>query len=162
MPSSEPVTVMGFKCREFELPIKVDVYRNLQTEAMSVKAREGEHEGLVIAHRESVVLEDAEFVVREKGWKDVHISGCKNVHAVVRGTLVRFNDTENGGQPTDLTYNPMKYRYFVTRENEKPVDSADEVRVQTPGQIEAWGVDLKDANPDPSAHLETIEPMEAD
>lgn len=146
-------TLRGYKGREFELPLKVDVYRNLRNGSMSVKARSGEHAGRVVAHLDSVVLKDVEFCVREKGWLDVQKSGTKNVHAVIRGKMVGRNNVSRKDDAVSGMYIPKKYRYFVTID-ETPLDSAEMVRVTSEPTIEVWGHKTKeDAVPYAEAHL---------
>lgn len=146
--------VEGYKGREFTCPIKVDVYRNLRNGCMSVKAREGKNSGRVVGHFDSVVIEDAEFVVRESGWYDVHNTGKKNVHAVVRGEMTGFTQVSTNADSLCVMYNPKDYRYFVTCDSETKLESAGLVRVSTSEGIEAWDYALdEDADPRADAYL---------
>jgi len=65
--------------------MKVFVYFNLRKRCFSVKALEGMYKGRVIAHRDSLHLQDAEFKVSEKGRQRVIRERRKNVHAGVVG-----------------------------------------------------------------------------
>lgn len=146
--------VEGYKGREFACPIKVDVYRNLHNGCMSVKAREGENSGRVVGHFDSVVVKDAEFVVRESGWYDVHDKDKKNVHAVVRGKMTGFTQVPRNMDGLCVMYNPKDYRYFVTCDSKTRLESADWVRVSTSEGIRAWDYELdEDADPRAEAHL---------
>lgn len=119
---------------------KVDVYRNLQKGGYSVRSRETETYGLVIDHRESVVIQAAEFCVNESGRQDVLEEGVKNVHAVVRGTIAEEREIDSEG--TEVTYNPYEYANFVSVEEERPIDKADIVYVTSEG-VYAYGISYK-------------------
>tara|TARA_R100001460_G_scaffold58465_2_gene98276 strand:+ start:184 stop:570 length:387 start_codon:yes stop_codon:yes gene_type:complete len=100
--------------------MRVEVYYNLHKKVFSVR-----HKGKVIAHRRAVVIENPEFVVRQKGRERVLREGRKNVHAFVRGDYECVqNMLEEVGKDYDrkeLTYNPYKYNSFVYRDSEKPI-----------------------------------------
>ena len=146
--------IIGYKGRMFSFPLKVDVYRNLQTDSISVKSREGRNSGKVILHIDSVVLEDAEFVVRERGWEKVHENGRKNVHAVVRGEMVSFDVINEVSSPDRVLYDPEDYRYFVTADGKDKIESAEKVRVSTECGIEAWRCTVDaDVDVDADAYL---------
>lgn len=85
---------------------RVDVYRNLQDDCLSIRSAErsagstagdrrstgsrdtdSDDYGTVIGHADLVLLSDAEFVVQEAGQERARETGVKNVHAVVRGTV---------------------------------------------------------------------------
>lgn len=69
----------------------VDVYRNLTKGCYSVKACEGPFAGKVIAHAESVWLDDPMFRVVQSGRQRVLMERKKYVHAFVRGDLYSLN-----------------------------------------------------------------------
>lgn len=84
--------------------MRVDVYFNLRTKVWSIR-----HKGKVIHHARYVVLADAVAVVSEKGRQRVIKHQRRRVHAVIRGTLVRYGDTipDLGGLRA-VSYNPYK------------------------------------------------------
>lgn len=128
--------------------MKVDVYRNLHNGMYSIKARSGQHKGLVIAHAHQVWLDDVEFVVSDAGRNRVLREKKKYVHAFVRGTLSSFRGldricpteflnagigtgvlshpmfaamTEYGGE---FTYNPYRFSTFVDRDTKSKLHGA--------------------------------------
>lgn len=75
-----------FKRRKLDPKKPVFVYRNLHGDAESLYSiRQG---GLVVAHTNDVLLENATFVVNKKGWERCLREGRKNVHAFVRGRVI--------------------------------------------------------------------------
>lgn len=92
--------------------MKVDVYRNLTKGCISIRSRERENYGRVIAHRDIVHVMDARFIVNHSGRLKVINSKCKNVHAFVRG---HWNDKtyEPLDKVVEVTYNPYRYVSFV-------------------------------------------------
>ena len=100
--------------------MKVEVYYNLHKKKFSVR-----HNGKVIAHRLAVVIENPEFVVRQKGRERVLREGRKNVHAFVRGNYecldTMLEHTNNNQSRSELTYNPYKYDSFVYKDSERPI-----------------------------------------
>lgn len=69
----------------------VDVYRNLHKHCWSVRAACGSHRGRVIGHANSVLLRHCTFHVSEGGRLRAVREGRKNVHAHVRGRLLRYD-----------------------------------------------------------------------
>lgn len=110
--------------------MRIDCYKNLQKNCISVRSRETEDYGRVVAHRDKVYVVDAEFVVQPAGQRRVRNTGTKNVHAFVRGL---WNDSEKliDGEP--VTYNPYKYDAFVHTGSETAVTGADVVMVSADG-----------------------------
>lgn len=89
----------------------VDVYRNLHRKCWSVR-----HRGIVHSHCHTVTLGDVTFRVSEAGRQRVLRERRKNVHAVVRGTLVAFDGALGDGS-LEVVYNPYKgdtFRYALT------------------------------------------------
>ncbi len=91
---------------------RVRVFRNLHTETWSV---ESATTGRIIAHPDTVLLEDVRLVSRDAGREKTRRTGKKGVHAVASGTLVAID----GPAPADLArwtplyYNPFKVDTFV-------------------------------------------------
>lgn len=120
---------------------KVDVYRNLQKGGLSIRSRETDTYGLVIDHREGVVLEDVEFVVNENGRQNVLEDNVKNVHAFARGIIAETMEVDSEG--VEVTYNPYEYDSFVSKEDERRIDTAELVVLCSEG-VFAHGVKYKD------------------
>lgn len=80
----------------------VDVYRNLHRKCWSVR-----HLGIVRSHCDVVTLSDVTFRVSEAGRQRVLRERRKNVHAVVRGTLVSYGNVV-GEDALEVSYNPYK------------------------------------------------------
>ena len=115
--------------------MRVFVYFNLHKKCFSIKALEGERKGLVIAHRDLVVLENCRFKVSEAGRQRVLREKRKNVHAGVSGTWTEsVRDNADFERLSILgravTYNPYKYDSFIIRAVEKPVAVADVVAMK--------------------------------
>lgn len=121
---------------------KADVYRNLQTGGYSIRSRETETYGTVIGHEDAVVVENAEFVVQEKGRQRVLEEERKNVHAVVRGVVGKLSDWDDVSdtETVPVTYNPYEYAHFVHAETEEPIESAETVLIGENG-VFAVGVE---------------------
>ena len=123
--------------------LAVDVYRNLNDECYSVRAREGDDKGRVIAHADRVLVRDAEFAVQPGGRQRVREEERKNVHAFVRGTLSTAAECPFDGG-IEVTYDPYEYDYFVTCTDEQPVDAARAVWLTLDG-VRAADLTFKEA-----------------
>lgn len=126
--------------------MKVFIYRNLKTGKWSIKALEGEHKGKVIAHAHSVQLTDVTPKVYESGRQRVIRAQRKYVHAGLVGQLgglieasyryapevYRKYDREyfqlTDHEPSQVTYNPYKSRYFKRIDWDMVLRRADDVR----------------------------------
>lgn len=106
---------------------KADVYRNLQRSKLSVRSRETDTYGVVIAHCDSIIIRDAEFVVSESQRDTAREENRKNVHAVVRGVVDSTAPCE--GNQIPVTYDPFEYDWFVHAETEAELATADAVRI---------------------------------
>ena len=115
-----------FKNRTPEPNAKVFVYFNLHKHVWSVKALSGAHKGKVVAHTETLVLQDVEPRVSEAGRQRVIQEKRKNVHAGLVGRLVSFAD---GQLPASraISYNPYKMASFYYKDDESRFDGANEV-----------------------------------
>lgn len=110
--------------------MKVDVYLNLHRDCVSVRSRESEDYGTVVAHRPKVTVEDVSFVVQPSGRQKCIEEGVKNVHAFVRG---KWNDNRRVLMGERVTYNPFEYQQFVHAEDERPVASAEVAMITRKG-----------------------------
>lgn len=127
--------------------MKVDVYWNSNEQCFSVRSREKEHYGKVIAHMDSVLIEDVQFVVNEGGRAKVLDSGVKNVHAFIRGRMVpSLSFPKKPG--IIVRYNPFESEHFVDYSG-NPIHSADfvlcSVRAKKP-VVAAGGINLVHTN----------------
>ena len=101
---------------------EVDVYYKLHKKCLSVRKR-----GLVVDHVNSILLKNARFVVQPAGRKRVLKEKRKNVHAFVRGERVAVASFD--GKSERITYNPYKYKSFISIETGKPVYKKDIVSI---------------------------------
>jgi len=121
--------------------MRVDVYRNLNDDCLSIKSREsGIRYGQVVSHEQKVHIQEPEFVVQPAGRQRARETRVRNVHAFVRG---EWDEREKVlcGEP--VTYNPFKYDYFVHAETKEPVASAELCMVSTSG-VSAKGLSYLD------------------
>lgn len=96
---------------------RVAVYWNIRKHIFSVM----DH-GLVVAHVDHIKLRTVNFVVQPGGRDAVRRTGCKNVHAFVRGEIIPDDS------PLILDgrarYNPMRDMTWVT-EHDVPLTRAE-------------------------------------
>ncbi len=76
--------VTPFKGRHVRMHEAVEVYRNLNCRSHRYSLRQG---GRVVGHANAIMLRDATFHVNRAGWERMRRTGCRNVHAVVRGRI---------------------------------------------------------------------------
>jgi len=111
--------------------MKVDVYRNLHKDCMSVKSREKGYYGKVICHARGLKMSDVDLIVRQSGRQKVIATKRKNVHAFLRGVLertyVKPNFTLAG--MVEVTYNPYISNEFYVVSTGRPVYHAEQVFV---------------------------------
>lgn len=98
----------------------VEVYRNLHTDTWSLRQAHGR----VLAHPDTVILNDPVFVVRRAGRDRVRAEGRKNVHAFVRGEVLVLTDPVDPTDWREATYNPYRHDSFVDVETGAPVTRA--------------------------------------
>lgn len=117
--------------REIDPEARVEVYHNVTKKGVVYSIRQG---GYVVAHASEVNLVNAEFVVKQPGRKRVKKTGRKNVHAFVRGELIRTRGPISGHQ-FQVVYNPKRYREFRRMDLRKPIKEAKFVIL---GQKGVW------------------------
>lgn len=102
---------------------RVQVYYNLHKKCLSVRRK-----GIVVNHVNSIILKDATFHVQPAGRKKVLREKRKNVHAYISGTPINvaFFDGEKSER---ITYNPYKYKSFISVETGDPVFKKDIVSI---------------------------------
>lgn len=93
----------------------VDAYRNLHKGCISVRRK-----GRVERCSQKVALLTPKFVVGAGGRQRVLREKRKNVHAFVRGEPTG-KKPPRGACKVDVTYDPYKYKTFVTRKGKRPV-----------------------------------------
>ena len=99
------------------------VYFNLHKKCWSVR-----QSGRVVDHTNEILLKDCRFMVSQAGRERVLRDKRKNVHAGVSGYVVdSFQGVEVGrGQRLTTTYNPYKYKTFVSKlDPSYPVECSD-------------------------------------
>lgn len=110
-----------------------DVYFNLHRKCLSIRER-----GRVVAHAERVIIRNAAFVVSQAGRSRVLATGHKNVHAVVRGEIVREAHPDvRLDEAIRVRYNPYRYETFVRASDESPIHHAALVWIEG-RQMFAW------------------------
>jgi len=129
--------------------VRVHVYRNLRHQdqlAWSVVANEGPTRGRVLEVVSAVPVKDATFVVREGGRQRVLREQSKNVHAFIRGQMVR--SAPLGCEPKlaspgamllrrrsaiRVSYDPYLHGHFFVVETGEPIASAPLVAATADG-----------------------------
>ena len=93
---------------------KVRIYWNLHKKVWSVQSCKS---GLVIDHKQYLTLEDAKFVVRKGGQKQVREQGKKNVHAFAVGYIANEDIVDKNNSYTrnelKLWWNRVKYNPYT-------------------------------------------------
>lgn len=95
----------------------VEVYWNFHKRCFSLRQR-----GLVVAHAQTFGLRDVELKVSKAGRERVLRERRKNVHAVLRGWVLRGPTEPEPYLPKPLTYNPYKAGSFMM--DDAPADRA--------------------------------------
>lgn len=126
--------IVPYKNRVYDLDYKqpVEVYRNTNRKGVTYSIRQG---GYVVAHATELHLLNAEFIVNKYGNTKVRTTGKKNVHAWVRGELVKKGlvQSENSNLQARVLYNPKYNETFVTKKNKKPIQYAPAVILNSEG-----------------------------
>lgn len=127
------VNANSYKGREVMANDKVSVHRNLHEDSLTIKVG-----SLVHGHAQMVAMYDVAFHVGQKGNENVNATGQKQVHAHVRGTIVKAQDVEDINAMyqkledygyTRVYYNPYKVKTFVTYHDMQPIHNADQAIV---------------------------------
>lgn len=129
--------------------MRVHVYRNLRHQdqlAWSVVANEGPTRGRVLEVVSAVLVKDATFVVREGGRQRVLREQSKNVHAFIRGQMVRsapLGCESKLASPgamlprrkglVRVSYDPYLYEHFYVVGSGEPIASASLVAATADG-----------------------------
>lgn len=133
--------IKPFKNRKIDLSKPVLVYRNLNCKGVSYSVKQG---NLVVAHTDCLTLQNIEFRVSEKGKARVKREKRKNVHAFIKGYVVKrvmdYTASEMDKMPncpyTKITYNP----YLDLGFHYKWADRSIEVKTCTAAYITTQGV----------------------
>lgn len=123
--------IIPYKNRVFDLDYEspVEVYRNINKKGRWYTIRQ---EGYVVAHSDEVYLVNAEFIVQDGGRKRVKKTGVKNVHAWVRGELIKVKG-ETNDHAFEVVYNPKRYKTFRRQDTKKPIKFANFVVLDKTG-----------------------------
>jgi hypothetical protein len=103
--------------------MRAECYRNLHRNGISIRALEGPQKGRVIGVETGRCIDmvDVELIVQPAGHRRCLAEGRKNVHAFVRGTLLRpgLHDTLEEARAQQsiatATYNPWKGPQWMGR-----------------------------------------------
>ena len=122
---------------------KVEVYRNLRRRCWSVRSNKT---GIVIDHVTEVELEDCELVVRQAGREKVRREGVKNVHAFVKGYMVKgeceiANCSCHIEDPRTISYDPYSNESFIATRTNQPVKKAKHILLTSNGRAFAKGIE---------------------
>ena len=110
----------------------VQVYRNLHKNLMSIRQN-----GIVKCHAENVVLQNADFIVGQKGRERVLREKKKNVHAFVKGTVIEAKKTYNllPYQWSAAYYNPYTCQNWVCLDDgSREISAAEFVDIYAEGE----------------------------
>lgn len=102
--------------------MRVFVYFNLNRKVFSVREYRGTRR--VLFHTESIILQDCEFQVSQKGRERVLRERRKDVHAGVVGEYIgQFCNWNSGEVPNGVrvSYNPYRFNYFYNVDTLEPV-----------------------------------------
>ena len=106
-------------CKMIDTKKRAYVYFNLHKKVWSV--RQG---GKVIEHSKVVMLKDCRYLVGQAGRQKVLCEKKKNVHAGISGYPVDYV-VAIPEKSERVTYNPYKYKTFVKKETEEPIETSD-------------------------------------
>lgn len=109
---------------------RVRAYRNLHKGCLSIQEKTPKG-WRVAAHLETLVLDDARFIVKESGRQRVIREKRKNVHAYVEGVLSDRPINEEG---LPVFYNPYRFDAFML-EGTAPIHLAELVSLGEGGRI---------------------------
>jgi hypothetical protein len=109
--------------------LRVDIYRNLRDNCLSVKSLEQPNYGKVINHVDKIFIDSPSFVIQSSGLKKAKKNNVRNVHAFVRGERLDDQPKFNKENATKVIYNPFEFESFVTAIDHRPVSKADKALV---------------------------------
>lgn len=123
--------IVPYKNRMYDLNFDdpVEVYRNVNKKGVWYTIRQRDY---VVAHADEVNLINAEFIVQPAGQKKVKKTGVKNVHAWVRGEIIKVRG-ESDSKPFQVKYNPKKMKTFQRMDTKKPIKFANFVVLRKEG-----------------------------
>lgn len=122
--------------------MKVDAYLNLHRDCVSVRSRETEDYGRVVAHHPCINMCEAFFVVQEAGRERAREEGVRNVHAFVRGNWDEDVQVIDGVR---VKYDPFGVGEFFVEGTGRIVEYAERAKVTRSG-VCAEGVTYTDEN----------------
>ena len=123
--------IVPYKNRMYDLNFDdpVEVYRNVNKKGVWYTIRQ---QGYVVAHADEVNLINAEFVVQPAGQKKVKKTGIKNVHAWIKGEIIKVRGEQNS-RPFQVKYNPKKMKTFTRSDTGKSIRHANFVVLSKEG-----------------------------
>jgi uncharacterized protein YjiK len=105
--------------------VQVAVYKNLNRGCWSIaEATATGNRGKLIRHAESLVLANAQFIVKESARNRVCRTKSREVHAWIIGEIV---ESVPSGDGIEVTYNPYRAPLFHRRDNGAAVLTAARV-----------------------------------
>ncbi len=113
----------SFKGRTVQQGQRVDVYKNLQVGAFSIRCSKTQK---ILAHAPSVRISNCEFKVSESGRQKVLKHRRKKVHAFIRGTFEAAGE-DLPDMDHSVYYDPYKTEYFRLVDTNEPIFHAEEV-----------------------------------
>jgi hypothetical protein len=130
--------IVPFKDRRIEPGQRVEVYLNLHKSEGKIGAIDKPwysvrcaRTGRVLAHADSLVLDDARFVVNAEGRERVRREKRKNVHAWIAGSVSFDQPNMDAGDP--LFYDPYRVDRFVVAGTTRVVETAERAHIAGPG-----------------------------
>jgi hypothetical protein len=122
----------SYKNRKIQYEKPVLVYRCLNRKGKVYSIKQN---GYVVAHTTSLKLLGCDFIVNESGKERVRKEKQKNVHAFIRGHIVRGQVISNRANCNDyltVKYNPYKNDSFMVTnfDNETPIKVAKYVLIE--------------------------------
>jgi hypothetical protein len=127
------VNANSYKGREVIANEMVSVHRNLNADSLTIKVGT-----LVHGHAQMVALYNVSFSVGMMGNQKVNETNTKNVHAHVKGNIVKAQDVDNVQEMynklesfgyTRVYYNPYKVDTFVIYDTFEPIHDCSQAIV---------------------------------
>lgn len=113
----------------------VQVYKNLhksRAAGKNIYSVRDKKSRLVINHVESIELKNVVFKVSEAGRQRVLREKCKNIHAILEGTICKKNKIRSV-RATQIYYNPYKTEHFINLSTGEKVYSSKRVLINNQG-----------------------------
>jgi hypothetical protein len=104
---------------------KVEIYFNIQKGGFSIVSRDksNPNKGRVCAHVSNAQIENATFHINDKKFAAIGEKGKKHVYAIVKGTLVGFDNIGQAGMAPGYC-NPQAQKEFINFDTKEIVTKA--------------------------------------